>query len=71
MIKLEELKDIVIDDIDYKDYPDFCDAYVQEAYWKDTGIELTPDEYNDIDPSDLNNYIHLNNAEMRSYLTSE
>lgn len=68
MIKLSELTNIIIDDIDYNDYPEFSDAYVQEAYWKDTGIELTPDEYDDIDQGDLNNYIHSNNTEMRGYI---
>ena len=38
------LDDIEIDGIDHHDYPDYCDAYVSNAYWKDTGEELTEDE---------------------------
>lgn len=45
-----EIVDLEVEDIDARDYPDFCDAYVSRAVWKDTGIELTTDEieeYND------------------------
>lgn len=45
-----EIVDIEVEDINMRDYPDFCDAYVARAVWKDTGTELTADEieeYND------------------------
>tara|TARA_R110000868_G_scaffold136447_1_gene349434 strand:+ start:30428 stop:30640 length:213 start_codon:yes stop_codon:yes gene_type:complete len=30
-----DLKSIEFDGIDYKDYPDFCDAYISNAQFKD------------------------------------
>lgn len=30
--------------IDLNDYPDFCDAYIDEAVWEDSGLELTDKE---------------------------
>lgn len=71
MIRLKELENIVIDGIDYKDYPDFCDAYVSQASWKSNSLLLTEEECENIDEGDINNFIHSNNAEMRSYLISE
>lgn len=38
-----KIKNIQIEDIDYRDYPDFCDAYISEAEWED-GTPLTEDE---------------------------
>ncbi|CAB4133508.1 hypothetical protein UFOVP257_230 [uncultured Caudovirales phage] len=35
-----------IDGVDYKDFPDFCDAYFDYAEWVDTGIPLNDDELN-------------------------
>jgi len=40
--------DIEIEDIDPRDYPDFCDAYVSHAVWEDTGEELTDAELNEL-----------------------
>lgn len=40
--------DIEIEDIDPRDYPDFCDAYVSHAVWEDTGVELTDEELNEL-----------------------
>lgn len=68
MIRLKELENIVVDGIDYKDYPDFCDAYVSQASWKSNGQLLSEEECENIDESDINEFIHSNNAEMRSYL---
>jgi hypothetical protein len=39
-----EIVDLEVEDIYTSDYPDFCDAYVSRAVWKDTGTELTADE---------------------------
>ena len=50
LFKGREIVDLEVEDIDTADYPDFCDAYVAHAVWKDTGIELTVEEieeYND------------------------
>ena len=35
--------DAVVDGIDLRDYPDFCDAYFESACYED-GIALTDDE---------------------------
>jgi len=43
-IKLELIEDIEIEGVDTKDYPDFVDAFVSSARWKDTGKNLTEDE---------------------------
>jgi hypothetical protein len=36
--------DVEIEDVDPRDYPDFCDAYFCYAIWEDTKEELTDDE---------------------------
>jgi hypothetical protein len=46
--KNREVIDIEIEDIDPRDYPDFCDAYVSHAVWKDTGEELTDAELKEL-----------------------
>jgi hypothetical protein len=38
------LTDVTVQDIDFKDYPDFCDAYIESASWEDTGQSLNDDE---------------------------
>lgn len=38
------LIDVTVQDIDFKDYPDFCDAYIESASWEDTGQALNDDE---------------------------
>ena len=46
-----ELVDLEVEDINMRDYPDFCDAYVSYAVWADTKKPLTDDEldqYNDL-----------------------
>jgi hypothetical protein len=39
-------REIIVDSVVYdeRDYPDFCDSYIESAYWKDTGNELTEEE---------------------------
>jgi hypothetical protein len=51
-ISVIELEDISITGIDLDDYPDFCDAYIYSARWKLTGLELTEDELQRIDPNE-------------------
>lgn len=36
--------DVEIENVDPRDYPDFCDAYFCYAIWEDTMEELTDDE---------------------------
>ena len=38
--------------IDFSDAPDFCDAYIEEAYWDDNGFKLTDDELDELNDSD-------------------
>jgi hypothetical protein len=49
-MNLDNITDIEVDGIDMSDYPDFCDAFIATAFWKDTGVELSEaelDELND------------------------
>jgi hypothetical protein len=41
---IDNLIDVEIDNVDFKDYPDFCDANIVSATFKDTGVELTEKE---------------------------
>jgi len=36
--------DAEVENVDPKDYPDFCDAYFCYAIWEDTKEELTDEE---------------------------
>lgn len=38
-----------VEDVDPRDYPDFCDAHFVGAHFVDTGEELTDDEYDELD----------------------
>ena len=40
--------DIEIGGIDHKDYPDFCDAYIESATWQDSGEKLNSKEMEDL-----------------------
>ncbi len=49
-----EIVDMQVDGIDMRDYPDFCDAFISEAYYADTGEALTDDDLDTLnDDSDL------------------
>ena len=39
-----DLTNVVLDGIDTKDYPDFCDAFVVSAEWSDSETPLTDKE---------------------------
>ena len=66
MLDYDRIDDVVIENIDYLDYPDFCDAYVASATYKDpeTGQyrELTEDELESLDSGwvyeQVENWIH-------------
>jgi len=36
--------DVQVEDVDSRDYPDFCDAYFSYAVFEDTGEELDEDD---------------------------
>jgi len=48
MIDVNNLIDITVDGVDTKDYPDFCDAYIDSAVWKDSGKDLTDEELDEL-----------------------
>jgi hypothetical protein len=41
---------IIVDHVEFdpRDYPDFCDSFITEAHWEDTGIELTDEELDEL-----------------------
>jgi hypothetical protein len=41
-----KITDISINGIDYSDYPDFCDAYIEEATYN--GIPLNEDQLDEL-----------------------
>lgn len=45
--QLNDICNIELQDIDTKDYPDFCDAFIANATWSN-GVELTEAELDDI-----------------------
>jgi hypothetical protein len=47
---INQLDDIQLDGVDIKDYPDFCDAYVESASFK--GVELTDEQLDELNDSD-------------------
>jgi len=38
------LADVEVDGVDRRDAPDFCDAFICNARWADTGEQLDDDE---------------------------
>ena len=47
-MNLSQIVDIEISGIDTKDHPDYVDAYISSANWKETGKELTEEELDQI-----------------------
>jgi hypothetical protein len=43
MFNILKIDDITFDGIDHSDCPDYCDAYISGAFWKN-GVALTEDE---------------------------
>ena len=66
-IRTSELENIVVADINPRDYPDFSDAYIKEACWKFTGEPLTDEELELIDESDAYEEIFEQALEISSY----
>lgn len=57
MIDLQDLENVVIEEIDITDYPDFADAFVSSASFKSTGLDLTDDELDDLN-SNYSSYVY-------------
>jgi len=47
MLDTSKIRVTSVADVDTKDYPDFCDAYIEEAEWED-GTSLTDDELEEL-----------------------
>ena len=47
---INQLDDIELGGVDYKDHPDYCDAYLSSATLN--GVELTEEELDEINSSD-------------------
>tara|TARA_B100001123_G_C15270035_1_gene1009948 strand:+ start:638 stop:856 length:219 start_codon:yes stop_codon:yes gene_type:complete len=62
MLDYERIREVEIENIDYKDYPDFCDAYILKAMYDDpdTGKyrELTEEELESLDNGWINEQVH-------------
>ena len=43
-IDVSNVTNIEVDGVNQRDYPDFSDAYISYAVWKDSGRELTDEE---------------------------
>lgn len=46
---INKVEDIHVGGVDSSDYPDFCDAYIESAVWKDSGEYLTEEELEALD----------------------
>lgn len=60
-IRFDELENIVIGDLDFIDFPDFCDAFIESACYK--GVELGEDDLNYLQDKfgdEVNQYVHEN-----------
>ena len=53
--KLKDIVDIEMDGIDSKDYPDFADAFIQSAAWKN-GTALTEEELEELNEN--SDFVH-------------
>jgi hypothetical protein len=58
LILLSLVTEIEIEGVNHRDFPDFCDAFISAAVWKDSGKALTTKELEQIDCSELNTLIH-------------
>jgi hypothetical protein len=47
---INQLDDIELGGVDYKDHPDYCDAYVESALFN--GVELTDEQLDELNDSD-------------------
>ena len=60
MYDVNKLDEIIIGGLDVRDYPDFCDAYIESATYE--GVIMTYkqlDELNEQEPSFVNEYALL------------
>lgn len=62
MIDLTKVSNLDFEDIDHKDYPDFCDAFVISADYEDR--EMTEEELDDLN----DNYREFVHEKLFDYL---
>ena len=48
MIDTNLIDDVIVSGIDMKDYPDFCDAFIDSAIWIESGKQLTESEIDEL-----------------------
>ena len=48
--QIGQLEDVELDGVDFKDHPDYCDAYVESALFN--GVELTDEQLDELNDSD-------------------
>ena len=53
-IDYSKIDNVTFDGIDYNDYPDFCDAFIQTADYK--GVPMTDEELNAL--NDDSDYVY-------------
>jgi|TARA_B100001248_G_scaffold261997_1_gene255473 hypothetical protein len=51
--------DIEVDGIDIKDYPDFCDAYISEAKFRDTKEPLNDEQLVELQEQNMDKFNEL------------
>jgi hypothetical protein len=51
------LTDVEVENVHGWDYPDFADAYVASAVWKDTGEQLTESELDKLN-DEYSDFVH-------------
>jgi hypothetical protein len=54
-INLKLVDNVIVDGIDYKDYPDFCDAYISEADYD--GKPMSDEMLDDLN-TDYRDFVH-------------
>ena len=61
-----EVTDVEVDGIDMKDYPDFCDAYIESAKFKGTGVDLDDNELVELLEANQDDFFEAVNDEVLS-----
>lgn len=54
-IDIKLVDNVIVDGIDYKDYPDFCDAYISEADYN--GKPMSDEMLDDLN-TDYRDFVH-------------
>ena len=57
----KEVINVEIDNLDMADYPDFVDAYISEAKFKDTNEQLSDNELADLQEQNPDSYFEAVN----------